>query len=693
MQRIRIAGALLAGGLALAAAAPAAAQEIGLIMDGQRVNASPPPRIEQGRTLVPLRGVFERLGATVTWDGETRTVTVEHPARQLTLAIDSRLVCFGADCDDPALVDVPPRIFSDRTFIPLRFVATALGADVHWDAATRTVSIAKGDGAPAQTTPDVTLASPRAGAQITGRTELRLQLSDGARERVRSVRVLLVDPKTGRGPLVAQGSAGQSTLTWLPDPAYDGDRWLVVIGYDGQRQVVDGDVIPVRVAVQPQVAMEGVSSGQTLSGRVELSPQLNFVATKVTLEVLDAAGNVVRSLDGDPAGTITWTPRVSDNGSRSLRLIAHDRLGRTHRGPTVPVTIAVAPSVSISGVSDQATIRRPVTLSASANFEVAQIRIRWQPDGGSATTIATLDGAGSYRWLPAPGLNGSGRVWAEAVTADGQSHSSSPRRVTIDVAPSIFIETVGPNQVLNGEVSLRSLSNVDLTSVSYQLIHPNGSVQTIATTDRADKAVTWRPQSGDDGQRSLRVRATTASGATITSEAIPVRVYSGRTYSSQPIIEQPKFIDFASRLARPSRERTGMSAALQVAQAILETGWGQYVPVDKYSGKLSNNLFGIKGSGPAGSVISNTWEEANGVTYRIDANFRAYHNVQQSWDDHKALLLNAARYEPFRAVMHDGTQGAWALRRAGYATDSQYAIKLIDIMTRYNLYELDEHTP
>jgi len=146
----------------------------------------------------------------------------------------------------------------------------------------------------------------------------------------------------------------------------------------------------------------------------------------------------------------------------------------------------------------------------------------------------------------------------------------------------------------------------------------------------------------------------------------------------------------ASGMARRSWESTGMSAALQTAQAILETGWGQSVPVDKYSGKFSSNLFGIKGKGPAGSVISNTWEEYNGTTFRIDAEFRAYNNISESWNDHKKLLLEKERYGIFRDVMHDSTLGAWAIRRAGYATDSQYPIKLMNIIKQYNLQELDK---
>ena len=44
----------------------------------------------------------------------------------------------------------------------------------------------------------------------------------------------------------------------------------------------------------------------------------------------------------------------------------------------------------------------------------------------------------------------------------------------------------------------------------------------------------------------------------------------------------------------------------------------------------------------------------------------------------------------FRDVMHDSTQGAWALRRAGYATDPQYPIKLMKLIKQHNLHKLDE---
>jgi len=113
------------------------------------------------------------------------------------------------------------------------------------------------------------------------------------------------------------------------------------------------------------------------------------------------------------------------------------------------------------------------------------------------------------------------------------------------------------------------------------------------------------------------------------------------------------------------------------------------VPVDKYSGEFSNNLFGIKGSASNGSVLVNTWEVYNGVYFRVDDYFRAYKDPYESWKDHKSLLLEKERYGIFRDVMHDYILGAYAIRRAGYATDPEYPIKLINIIEYYDLYELD----
>jgi flagellum-specific peptidoglycan hydrolase FlgJ len=191
--------------------------------------------------------------------------------------------------------------------------------------------------------------------------------------------------------------------------------------------------------------------------------------------------------------------------------------------------------------------------------------------------------------------------------------------------------------------------------------------------------------------------ATDSTGKVWTTDKVKFRVFLGKIYPDKiPVSSKDEFKAFAKQASVDVYRETGMSAALQTAQSFLETGYGQSVPMDKYTGRVSYNLFGIKGVGPAGAVVSNTWEVYNGVKYTIDAEFRAYNNLTESWRDHAGFLLwdsspaRYTRYAPFRAVMSDPVQGAWALRRTGYATDPDYPTKLIGIMNANGLWKLDE---
>lgn len=692
LAAVIFAAALWPGSMAWAASPP-----VNLVIDGAAVKPEPAPFIQEGRTLVPFRAVLERLGAQVDWDEATRTVTASKGDRWVSLRIDDVRACLSEDCSRTITLDVPARIVADRTFVPVRFVAESLGAFVDWDPATRTVII-NGDGSPGipAGSGSVTIATVQPGQMITGTTTLQVQVADSAlAAQAREIRFIMLRPETGRGTVVARGSSLGASYQWLPDPAETGQRILFAGLYDAQGRYLDGASVPVTMAVLPSVTVTGIPAGGQLGGTVELTAQVNFRATHVTYELLPAGGGpAVAIADADPYGPFPWTPQVGHSGSWSLRAVAHDRLGRGYPSPAVPVHIAVEPRVSLTGVAAGHTVQRPVTLGVAANFPVQEVRyVLRDPATGAEEMLAAHAGAAQHRWLPNPGQNGARELVTLVVDTAGRTFLSNAVPVTIAVAPSVFIETVGPQQVLAGSVDLRAIANVPLTGISYRFISPSGAQRVLTGGADAQATYKWTPAAGDGGQWQLQATATTSAGTTLTSEALPVRVHTGPLHSAKPVIAKDRFKDFAAALAGPSQARTGMSAAVQVAQAILETGWGQSSPVDKYTGQVSNNLFGIKGEGPAGSVTSNTWEEYHGVVFRVDAAFRAYHSLEQSWDDHKSLLLTRPRYEQFRAVMHDGIQGAWALRRAGYATDSQYPVKLINLMKQHNLFELEEVSP
>lgn len=132
----------------------------------------------------------------------------------------------------------------------------------------------------------------------------------------------------------------------------------------------------------------------------------------------------------------------------------------------------------------------------------------------------------------------------------------------------------------------------------------------------------------------------------------------------------------AERVAR----RLNVAPEAVLAQAALETGWGTHVP-SQDSGSSSFNLFGIKvGSGWSGdSVTKSTLEFEGGVARQEQATFRAYDDVAASFRDYSELLERNPRYESVGDHGDDIDGFARALQSSGYATDPQYANKLIEV--------------
>ncbi len=114
---------------------------ITIMVDGKYVDCASygqTPVIVEGRTLVPLRSVFEALGATVEWNNEMRAAISEKGDLVVVVTIDSKEMMVGGT---PKAIDVPAQIMNGRTMVPVRAVAEAFGCKVEWDNNTRTVVI------------------------------------------------------------------------------------------------------------------------------------------------------------------------------------------------------------------------------------------------------------------------------------------------------------------------------------------------------------------------------------------------------------------------------------------------------------------------------------------------------------------------------------------------------------------------
>ena len=131
---ILIAGALLA----TLSAANFASADIAVQLNGQPLATSTAPVQMNGRTLVPLRDIFEALGANVQWNAAAQTILATKGTTQIGLAINNRTASVNGS---PVTLDQAATLIGGRTFVPLRFVAEATGAQVQWNSALQTVSI------------------------------------------------------------------------------------------------------------------------------------------------------------------------------------------------------------------------------------------------------------------------------------------------------------------------------------------------------------------------------------------------------------------------------------------------------------------------------------------------------------------------------------------------------------------------
>ena len=123
----------------LIAPAPKTENEITVIFDGEKLEFDSDPVIINDRTMVPMRKIFEELGATVGWDDTARRVeAVFDDGTHILLYIDNPVAYKNGEAK---MLETPPFIKDSRTFVPLRFVSEGSGAGVDWDGDTYTVTI------------------------------------------------------------------------------------------------------------------------------------------------------------------------------------------------------------------------------------------------------------------------------------------------------------------------------------------------------------------------------------------------------------------------------------------------------------------------------------------------------------------------------------------------------------------------
>ncbi|MBM7711511.1 glycoside hydrolase family 73 protein [Enterococcus xiangfangensis] len=160
--------------------------------------------------------------------------------------------------------------------------------------------------------------------------------------------------------------------------------------------------------------------------------------------------------------------------------------------------------------------------------------------------------------------------------------------------------------------------------------------------------------------------------------------------SGQPeeTLTHQAFIDQLAPHAQELQQGYGVLPSIILGQAILESNWGQSQLASQYK-----NLFGIKASGNQPKVSLETKEYVNEQWVTIQGDFKVYHSWDESLDDHTMLFVKGTNWDPqlYANVLTatDYKAAAQALQTAGYATDPDYANKIISVIETYNLGQYD----
>jgi flagellum-specific peptidoglycan hydrolase FlgJ len=144
-----------------------------------------------------------------------------------------------------------------------------------------------------------------------------------------------------------------------------------------------------------------------------------------------------------------------------------------------------------------------------------------------------------------------------------------------------------------------------------------------------------------------------------------------------------EFLDAAIAAARETVRVSGLPAGVTVAQAALESAWG-----NSQLSREANNYFGIKAHGEHADVEMRTTEVTNGVAARTAARFAKYSSMMECFEDRDRLILKLACYAEARERAGDPEAFVRALAKH-WATDPRYAEKLLNLYRANNLDQLD----
>ena len=198
----------------------------------------------------------------------------------------------------------------------------------------------------------------------------------------------------------------------------------------------------------------------------------------------------------------------------------------------------------------------------------------------------------------------------------------------------------------------------------------------------------FKPASVLRGDTALPARSETKTNTTVKPSAEDSMVVTSQTANEQAasFSSPDEFVEKVWDYAKSAAKKLGLNPAVMVAQAALETGWGQHI-INKKEGGSSHNLFNIKADSrwQGDSAKKSTLEFEQGLPVRKQADFRAYDSIADSFDDYVSFLKGNPRYEQALQKADDSHAYLDELQAAGYATDPNYADKIKSVLQRIDV--------
>lgn len=282
------------------------------------------------------------------------------------------------------------------------------------------------------------------------------------------------------------------------------------------------------------------------------------------------------------------------------------------------------------------------------------------------------------------------------ITVSGNANGSDASQAADDSA------TAASSQASQASAAASQVNEADVQSTASQNTTETNTASTASAVASTAVQAESAAVSANSASSSTAVQSTaasqsstaesTASQAVASAATTTLAAASASTQSNQVDLsslyfssnaKSQNFIESVAQGAINGWTKYGVLPSVTVAQAILESGWGQ-------SGlsTSAHNLFGIKGSYNGQYVTMQTREVYNGQSYYIYDNFRKYANNSESVEDHGNFLYSNSRYANLLGDQ-SYTSVARKLQADGYATDPSYASSLIKLVEMYNLTQLD----